>query len=60
MTDVRAIVYVYAMKNTAAAPKPDYTKVCVVCRRDIETCKVPGLHGMTRDRTAKAMRELAK
>ena len=43
----------------AKRTKDDYTKVCAVCGRDITICTVPGLHGMVRERTAKAVRELA-
>ena len=36
----------------------DATKVCGHCGRPIETCTIGGLHGMIRERAAKACQEL--
>jgi len=35
-------------------PKVDFSAVCAVCSKPIDTCKVPGLHGAVRDSAAKA------
>jgi hypothetical protein len=35
----------------------DYTKTCAVCGKPTADCKIPGLHGMLRDRSAEAFRQ---
>jgi len=31
---------------------------CAICGRDIDKCKVPGLHGMVRERAALGVKQL--
>jgi len=43
--------------RTGERPMKDYTKTCAVCGKPTADCKIPGLHGMLRDRSAAAYRQ---
>jgi hypothetical protein len=38
----------------------DFSRVCAVCGREIASCAIPGLHGMVRERAARAAEELRR